>query len=224
MVITRSAWRENEFPSPFVGPDGDGDKDYRALQLIGQANIMLNYLYFNMEIDDKFHISDETEKKAGDLLCKTSILWSEELSKVVLDFDDVRAFFDPGKNFKHLDLSIEVASCKPPFAATDVRVEYCFPDSVVNSLVPLDGDLPERRPESGSGYQAAYDVKYGVQHGGSQQGEVDSKRIVRIHDIGKEQIDWIEKGELVIKVFITPGAYDRILVSEVPVLPPRREK
>jgi hypothetical protein len=95
---------DNDLPPTFAEPGGDGDKDSRALQLIGQATIMLNYLYCNMEIDDKFQISDEMGKKAGDLLCKTSILWSEEMFKIDLDFDNVRAFFGDGKNFKHLDL------------------------------------------------------------------------------------------------------------------------
>jgi hypothetical protein len=91
-------------------------------------------------------------------------------------------------------------------------------------LVPVEGDLPEQRPEARSAFQAEYDAKYGVQHGGSQQGEVGSKRIVRIHDVGKEQIDWIERGELVIKVSITPGAFDRIPEKEAPVVPCRREE
>jgi hypothetical protein len=29
---------------------------HHALQVIGHAKIMLNYIFFNIEVDDKFHV------------------------------------------------------------------------------------------------------------------------------------------------------------------------
>jgi hypothetical protein len=198
---------------------------HHALQVIGHAKIMLNYIFFNIEVDDKFHVVSYTGQIAGDVHVKITASWSKELVETVKDVDNLRELFDAAKDktndlfevaksFTHLDLVIEVIRCTslPAKFASDVRIEFSFPDFVANSMVPLDGNLPERAAFEGDDQE--YEDKYGVQRGGSQMTpfnaenegklninpEIGYKRTVRIHDIGKKQIKWFETGELVMTV------------------------
>jgi hypothetical protein len=156
---------------------------------------------------------------------KITASWSKELVDTVKDVDNLRELYDAAKDktndlfeaakrFTHLDLVIEVIRCTslPAKFASDVRIEFSFPDFVANSMVPLDGNLPERAAFEGDDQE--YEDKYGVQRGGSQMTpfnvenegklninpEIGYKRTVRIHDIGKKQIKWFETGELVMTV------------------------
>jgi hypothetical protein len=198
---------------------------HHALQVIGHAKIMLNYIFFNIEVDDKFHVVSYTGQIAGDVYVKITASWPKELEETVKDVDNLRELFDASKDkenslfesaksFTHLDLVVEVIRCSslPAKFASDVRIEYSFPDFVANSMVPLDGNLPERADFEGDDQE--YEDKYDVQRGGSQMTpfqaenegklninpEIGYKRTVRIHDIGKKQIKWFETGELVMTV------------------------
>jgi hypothetical protein len=188
---------------------------HHALQVIGHAKIMLNYIFFNIDVDDKFHVVSYTGQIAGEVQVKITPVWTKELEDQVVDCDNLRDLFEQADaSFSHLDLCIEVIRCSslPPKFASDVRIEYSFPDFVSNSLVPEDGILPERKDFAGDDQE--YEDKYGIQRGGSQMTpfnaddegklqvnpEIGYKRIVRIHDIGKKQIKWFETGELVMTV------------------------
>jgi hypothetical protein len=198
---------------------------HHALQVLGHAKIMLNYIFYSLEVDDTFHLVSCMGQIAGDVQIKITASWSKELEETVKDVDNLRELFDASKDtknslfedaksFKHMDLVIEVVRCSslPAKFASDVRIEISFPDFVVNSMVPLDGNMPERTAFEGDDQE--FEDKYGVQRGGSQmtpfhadnEGKLDInskigyKRTVRIHDIGKKQIKWFETGELLMTV------------------------
>jgi hypothetical protein len=158
-----------------------------------------------------------TGQIAGDVQVKITASWSKELTETVKEVDNLRELFDASKDtenslfegaksFKDMDLVIEVIRCSslPAKFASDVRIEINFPDFVVNSMVPLDGNMPVRKDFEGDDQE--YEDKYGVQRGGSQMTpfnasnkgkldinpEIGYKRTMRIHDIGKKQIQWFE--------------------------------
>lgn len=111
----------------------------------------MNFIFFNLEIDDTVHIVSYDGKVAGTITVKVEPQWDTlgaALEEAVEEAENLRDL--PTKLLTHLDLKVSIISCQtlPEKFASRVRVKFGFPDFIISSL---------RRPDGKGGYIDLHD-------------------------------------------------------------------
>ena len=102
----------------------------------------MNFIYFNLEIDDTVPLVSYDGKVAGRITVKVEPLWDTlgaSVQAAVEEAENLREL--PPKDLTHLDLKVSVVSCQtlPEKFASRVRVKFGFPDHIISSLRVPDG-------------------------------------------------------------------------------------
>lgn len=183
---------------------------HHALQVIGHAKVMLNYIYFNMEIQDTFSLVSYTGQISGEVAVTIAPKWTPARQKEADGVDNISQL----SNLTSIDLKVDVHKCGklPTHHASDVRVELNFPDFVTTVLLPEDGkELPSKGKEED---EEEYNDRVGIKRGGSyitpfkpeMEGVLDVNpvigysRTIRVLNLNPKIIKWFEQSELVLTV------------------------
>lgn len=195
--------------APFeLPPDSPYFVSHHTLQVIGHAKIMMSYIYNNMEINDKFQLVSYTGQLAGEVEVAITPLYTKEQKKYVESNDTMDSL--PGE-FLDMKIDIKSGSKLPPQYASDVRVEYSFPDFLTTCLMPANGKLRDRAKDED---EEEYNEKVGISRGAkyitpfnsAKEGVLDVNpvlgysRICRVLNMNAKVIRWFEENELILTV------------------------
>lgn len=182
-----------------------------SAQVIGHAKVVMNFIYYNLDIEDTLHIVSYTGQVAGSITVKVVPDWTN-LGPNVTDVALTENMSEI-QGIKHLDLNISIVSCSslPAQFSSKVRVKFGFPDFIINSLRVMapSGEWVDKVDRDGDG---SLDDADGTQRGGyyvtpavtggksTVNPVINYSSRIRVHNIGQKALNWFKEGDLILTV------------------------
>ena len=122
-------------------PESGFSINLKAPQVIGHSKIMLNYLFYNMSVKDKFSIISHTGEICGQLHMQIRPIYKDRRTKNnARNRDTIRDI----KNMKSIDLEISITKCTglPIRLASDIRYKDLMLSYLILSYsIPCNAEL-----------------------------------------------------------------------------------
>jgi hypothetical protein len=179
-----------------------------AAQVIGFSKLFLNFLFYNLPVEDAFPITSYTGAAVGSLVMSITPLWgSSEQAEQATICDSIGDI----PELKHLDLQFDVKKCigLPENLISDVRVQFSLPSWVSNQLLPPDfHDKLQRKTEERTKRERRQSLTSKGQRDGSDDDFSDDEADLDDEDFGEDTLQrggtytstWTADGNVVLTV------------------------
>jgi hypothetical protein len=175
-----------------------------AGQVIGYSKVLLNFIYFCMEVSDTFHVVDHTGKISGSIVMELRPLWA---SKTQTEEVEEAENLQQVKSLKFMDLEVSIDKIDglPQELARNVTVSFEMPPDVSATMLE---DKEKALPEQKGGVHCTT-VKPSYRDKVVINPEIGYKRVLRIHNMTYKVKEWFQTAELIVKVSGEAVAQDK---------------
>ncbi len=179
-----------------------------AGQTIGYSKVLLNFIYFCMEVSDTFHVVDHTGKISGSVTIELRPLWA---SKTQTEEVEEAENLQQVKSLKFMDLEISIEKIEglPQELARNVTVSFEMPPDVSATMLE---DKANGLPEQKGGTHSTT-VKPEYRDKVVINPHIGYKRVLRIHNMTYKVKEWFQTAELIVKVSGEAVAQDKAEVK-----------
>jgi hypothetical protein len=182
----------------------------------------MNFIYYNLDIEDTLQIVSYVGHIAGQISITVQPVYPEEVAGAVMDVENMSEI--SGLGFIDLDVHIHKCTALPQEYASRIRVQFGFPDHIINSMRirNANDEWVDKIDSDGNG-EIDDDDEDGTQRGGSYitpapppttgklqvtiNPVIDFKCRIRIHGKGgndpklsRKTLNWLKEGDLILTV------------------------
>jgi hypothetical protein len=196
--------------NPGIPFDSPFKVNIHSQQSIGTASVFLQYVYFNMELEENFNIiSGVTGSCSGHLEMKVTPLWQDHEREAV---DHGADTLHDIPDLSRLDLELHIVQCNslPEQFASDVVVKFEFPPHIHYAILPPNFDRSrtltqeEKRKMGRRGGVIETPVAEHNVDVLNRDPMIDFKINVRLLDLNFRGKEWFKNATLLLEVFGEP--------------------